>query len=77
MATHKELILDHLRQHGSITQAEAFREYGCTRLGARIWDLVHKDGHLIVKTMETGKNRFGSETRYARYSLVFENDGQS
>lgn len=37
--TQCERILRHLQDYGSITQAEAVTEYGCYRLGARIWDL--------------------------------------
>lgn len=36
--TQCERILRHLQDYGSITQAEAVTEYGCYRLGARIWD---------------------------------------
>lgn len=64
----KERILAHLQKHGSITPWEAIELFGCTRLGARIWDLKH-DGHDIRTTMETGKDRYGEPTRYARYTL--------
>ena len=39
---HKELILEYMEKHGSITPLEAQRELGCMRLGARIWDLRHE-----------------------------------
>lgn len=72
MGSQKEQIMEYLRKFGSITPLDALREFGCMRLGARIWDLVHKDGHLITKTTETAKNRFGREISYARYTLVRE-----
>lgn len=37
--TQTDRILRHLREHGSITPLEALREFGCMRLGARIYDL--------------------------------------
>lgn len=64
----KDKILHYMQTHGSITQAEAYEFFGCTRLGARVYDLRH-DGHSIVKVTETGTNRYGDKTAYARYSL--------
>ena len=64
-----DMILDYLRQNGSITQAEAISQFGCYRLGARIWELKQR-GHKIIKVMEASRNRFGILTRYARYALV-------
>lgn len=74
MSSQCEQILEYLRQFGSITPVDALREFGCMRLGARIWDLIHKHGHLITKKMEKSVNRFGREVVYARYTLVKEAD---
>ena len=61
-------VLQHLQIHGSISQLEAMQEYGIMRLGARIYDLK-KMGYSIDRIIETGKNRYGESTSYARYSL--------
>lgn len=61
-------VLQHLQAYGSITPLEAMQEYGIMRLGARIYDLK-KMGYSIDKIIETGKNRYGESTSYARYSL--------
>lgn len=37
--TQIERVIKHLKEYSSITPLEAIREYGITRLGARIWDL--------------------------------------
>ena len=66
--TQCERILQWLRDEGSITPLDALREFGCMRLGARIWDLRHQ-GIEITKTMETRQNRYGQNTSYARYHL--------
>lgn len=66
--TQRERILRHMRDYGSITQAEAFTEYGISRLGARIYDLK-ADGIPIKSETVTGKNRYGERTCFARYSL--------
>ena len=63
-----EKILDHLKKHGSITPQEALREYGCMRLGARIYDL-RREGHEIEREMVTAKNRDGENVSFARYFL--------
>lgn len=63
-----EKILRHLRDYGSITPLEALQEYGCMRLGARIYDLK-RDGHDIRTEFETAENRYGEKTSYARYRM--------
>lgn len=65
--TQTDMILMHLREHGSITPLDAMQEYGCMRLGARIWDLRDK-GYKIETQTETKKNRFGQSKTYARYT---------
>lgn len=66
--TQSERILQHMRKHGSITPMEAMQEYGCMRLGARIYDLK-KSGHEIATIFESGTNRYGAKVSYARYML--------
>lgn len=66
--TQTDMILMHLKEHGSITPLDAMQEYGCMRLGARIWD-IRDLGYTIETKMETHKNRFGQVTCYARYIL--------
>ena len=67
-------ILTHLEKRGSITSVEAFQLYGITRLAARIKDLRDM-GYCIVTHMIEGKNRFGEGTRYAKYVLRGDNNG--
>lgn len=71
--TQCNLILSHLREHGSITPLEAMREYGIMRLGARVWDLK-KQGYKIGMSRESGLNRYGESTSYARYTLNPDGD---
>ncbi len=66
--TQTDRVLRHLQDYGSITPVEAMAEYGIMRLGARIWDLK-RQGHVIFTERETGVNRYGEKTAYARYSL--------
>ena len=66
--SHVDLIAEHLETYGSITTWEAIEQYGCTRLSARISDLRGL-GWEISTAMETGRNRFGHTSNYARYTL--------
>ena len=62
--TQCEMILHHMKMHGSITTMEAFQKYGVTRLSGRIWELK-RQGHNIEKVMDTNENN----KTYARYFL--------
>ena len=73
--TQCERILRHLQDYGSITQAEAVTEYGCYRLGARIWDLKAQGVPIKGETV-TGKNRYGERMCFARYSLERSNEAR-
>lgn len=66
---HCDLILGHLKTHGSISHFEAEEEFGCTRLAARIKDLRNR-GVAINTKMVKGINRYGGKTRYAVYRLA-------
>ena len=67
--SHCRSILQHMKEYGSINHFEAEREYGCTRLAARIKDLRNR-GVAIETNMLEGKNRYGETTRYAVYRLA-------
>ena len=66
--TQTQQILNHLQEQGSITPLEAMQEYGCMRLGARIYDLKAA-GWPITSIIERSVNRFGKETKYAKYFM--------
>ena len=66
--TQGQKILDYMKQFGSITPMEAFRDLGVMRLGARIYDL-EQQGVKIIHERETSKNRMGENTTYSRYRL--------
>ena len=71
--TQCERILRHLQEVGPITQADAYREYGCQRLAARIADL-RKKGNKIRKETKTAKNRYDESVSFAEYHLEEENN---
>ena len=61
-------IYKYMKDFGSITPKDAFLDLGVMRLASRISDMK-KSGIKIKKEMEPGKNRYGEDTHYARYSL--------
>lgn len=58
------MILGHLLKHGPLTPMDAIRQFECTRLSARIYDLEHK---YPIKIKHERINK-GNKT-YMRYSL--------
>lgn len=66
--TQCDMILRYMEEEGGITPWEAMREFGCMRLGARIYDLKRR-GHGIRRQMVTNTNRFGKAVAFARYTL--------
>lgn len=68
MTPQEMLVLDYMKQRGSITQRQASADLGIDRLASRINDL-RKSGVNIVKEWEYGTNRRGDKCHWARYML--------
>lgn len=66
--TQCERILEYIRNHGSITQAEASKYLAVGRLAARISDLRARGTKITTETVKV-KNRFGEKSEVARYKL--------
>lgn len=61
-------VLDHMKEHGSITQMEAIELFGATRLSAIIFNLRRK-GYEITSETQGAIDRYGHAVNYARYVL--------
>lgn len=75
MITQKDMILNHLKDFGSITPLKALEEYGCYRLSAVIFelrDIGRREGFTIETHPLTRKNRFGNSVTFAEY--VYKED---
>ena len=75
MGKHKKItqadrVMKYMRDFGSISSLDAFKDLGVTRLAAVVHTLRHKNGHVINMVTETSKNRYGDPVRYGRYSIV-------
>ena len=66
--TQTQCVLEHLEKHGSITSWQAFKRYGATRLSDIIFRL-RKRGYIITTETFEVKNRYGSKSRPAKYTL--------
>ncbi len=67
--TQKDRIINYIREFGSITSLDAYKDLGITQLGARI-DGLKKEGYSFKTEWESGKNRYGDKIDYKRYYLV-------
>ena len=67
--TQRERILDYMKEFGSISSLEAFKDLGITRLSARIHEL-ERQGITINKTQEHMLNRYNEKTSFTRYSVA-------
>ena len=67
----EERVLNYIKQFGSISSLEAFKDLGVTRLSAVVFCLRRK-GYRITSTSEMCKNRYGETAHFARYKLVGE-----
>lgn len=62
-------ILWHLTHKGGISSAQAFDEYGITRLSARIFDL--RDAGIDIENVQrTCTDRRGKKCTYTEYRLA-------
>lgn len=63
-----DLLLQYLKEHGSITGAEAFEKLGIYRLSARIADL-RAEGYVIETVYKHKTNKKGGNVTYGEYRL--------
>ena len=67
--TQKDVILEHLRKHQTITSWDAIMEYGITRL-ASVIHMLRDDGIKITSKPINKKTRLGNITTIAEYRLI-------
>ena len=66
-----QMILDFVRQNGSITPMDAFYYLGITKLSTRIGEMERRGIHFERK-YESNVNRVGRPVIYMRYTLKEE-----
>lgn len=70
--TQKDRILKYIKDFGSITSWEAYKDLGITQLGTRIYELKGL-GYVFTKERIKAKNRYGDPSHYDKYMLVCSN----
>lgn len=65
----RQKIINYIREFGSITSLDAYKDLGITQLGARVKELK-EEGYIFKTEWESSTNRFGEKTDYKRYYLA-------
>lgn len=65
--TQKDRVFNYMKEFGSISSLEAFKDLGITRLAAVIFEL--KKSHNIISELENCENRYGEKVYFSRYRL--------
>ena len=68
------LVLEHLKENGSITSWEAIQKYRATRLSAIIYNLKYKYGYKIKTVMKDFIDSNGEKSKYGVYYLEGKED---
>lgn len=70
-----ERIIQYMKDFGSISPMEAYKDLGITKLATRISEM-RADGMEFDQRMEKRKNRYGEKVHFMRYWLKGEMDEQ-
>lgn len=72
MITQKQLVLQYIKDFGSITPFQAYEDLGITKLATVVSRMRLRDGMEFKIEMVESKNRYGKKVRFAKYSFVEE-----
>lgn len=67
--TQKQRIINYIREFGSITSLDAYKDLGITQLATRIKELKEQ-GYEFRTEWESSKNRYEEKVDYKRYYLA-------
>lgn len=67
--TQRDRVINYIREFGSISSWEAYKDLGVTQLATRIKELKEQ-GYEFRTEWESSTNRFGEKTDYKRYYLA-------
>ena len=66
--TQVDRVIAYMKQFGSVSTLDAFKDLGVTRLSARIFE-IRKRGYKVKAEPIQAKNRFGEKSHIKRYSF--------
>ena len=69
--TQKDMIIDYMKKHGSITRLDAATKLFVMELSSRIGELEDR-GWEFEKTSEAHKNSYGQVKHFTRYAIKKE-----
>ena len=67
--TQRDVIIEYIREFGSITPMQAFADLGITKLATRISEMRKEGMKFKIETVSV-KNRYGKTVSYAKYSFA-------
>ena len=67
--TQRDRVINYIREFGSISSWEAYKDLGITQLATRIKELKEQ-GYEFRTEWESSNNRFVERTDYKRYYLA-------
>ena len=65
----RQMVLQYIKDFGSITSYQAYIDLGITQLATRIKELKEQ-GYIFNYTWVTKKNRYGKPVRFKEYKLM-------
>lgn len=69
----RDMIIDYIKDFGSITSYEAYIDLGITQLATRVKELKEQ-GYTFKTEWVTKKNRYGKNVSFKKYKLEVAND---
>ena len=70
------MVLQYIKDYGSITSYQAYIDLGITQLATRIKELK-QEGYNFTYEIEAKKNRYGKKVRFKRYILEEVNENRN
>lgn len=67
--TQRDRVINYIREFGSISSWETYKDLGVTQLATRIKELKEQ-GYEFRTEWESSTNRYGEKTDYKRYYLA-------
>ena len=67
--TQRDRVINYIREFGSISSWEAYKDLGITQLATRIKELKEQ-GYEFKTEWESSTNRYGEKTDYKKYYLA-------
>lgn len=71
--TQNQMVLNHLKNIGSLTRLGAMDLYGISELNTRVCNL-RSEGHMIGSRNKSVVNRYGRKVNVSEYYLIKEKE---